>query len=278
VTRSRLVALTTLTLLTVLLVPTPTANAATPWKPAVGARWQYQLTGKIRTDLCVVPASGGVCVRPEVYDIDLYNNDGTALNTAAVAQVHAVGAKAVCYVSAGSFENFRPDRAAFPPSVKGKSNGWPGESWLDVRQISVLLPIMAARVDLCVSAGFDAVEFDNVDGYTNDTGFPLTAADQFVYNWALAMIAHARGLSAGLKNDVEQAGELLPYFDFAINEQCAQYSECGVYDAWTAAGKAVLQIEYTKKPKVFCADSVAGRRSGIKKSLALKATPWTPCN
>ena len=176
------------------VVPATTAAAAPPWKPPVGARWQYQLNGKIRTDLCVVPVSGGACVRPEVYDVDLYNMDGTALNTVSVAQIHAAGAHAVCYVSAGSFESFRPDAAAFPTSVKGKSNGWPGEKWLDIRQIPVLLPIIAARVDLCVAAGFDAVEFDNVDGYTNDTGFPLTASDQFAYNWVMTYVAHARGL------------------------------------------------------------------------------------
>lgn len=258
-------------------VPSTPAGAAEPWKPAVGARWQYQLTGKVRTDVCTVPTAGGACVRPEVYDVDLYAADGTTLNTTAVQQIHAAGGRAVCYVSAGSFENFRPDAGAFPDSIKGRSNGWPGEKWLDIRQVSLLIPLIAARVDKCVTAGFDAVEFDNVDGYSNDTGFPLTAADQLLYNWALSVVAHVRGLSAGLKNDVEQAGALLPYFDFAVNEQCGEYDECGVYDAWTAAGKAVLQVEYTKKPKVFCGPAVAGGRSAIKKSLALKATPWTPC-
>jgi hypothetical protein len=277
VSRPRLLGLAAAALLLMVVVPATTAAAAPPWKPPVGARWQYQLNGKIRTDLCVVPVSGGACVRPEVYDVDLYNMDGTALNTVSVAQIHAAGAHAVCYVSAGSFESFRPDAAAFPTSVKGKSNGWPGEKWLDIRQIPVLLPIIAARVDLCVAAGFDAVEFDNVDGYTNDTGFPLTASDQFAYNWVLTYVAHARGLSVGLKNDVEQAEALQPYFDFAINEQCAQYSECGVYDSWTAAGKAVLQVEYTKKPATFCPAAQVGGRSTIKKGLALKAKPWAPC-
>jgi hypothetical protein len=263
--------------LVALVLPSATADAAEPWKPPVGARWQYQLQGKLRTDLCVVPASGGACVRPDIYDIDLYAKDGTTLNTAGVAQVHAAGARAVCYVSAGSFENFRPDAAAFPPEVKGASNGWPGERWLDIRQMATLLPIMASRVDRCVAAGFDAVEFDNVDGYSNASGFPLTAADQLTYNRALAGLAHARGLSVGLKNDVEQAAELLDDFDFAINEQCAQYSECDVYDAWITAGKAVLQVEYKKQPKTFCPDAVASGRSTVKKGLKLGAKPWTPC-
>ena len=108
----------------------------------------------------------------------------------------------------------------------GRSNGWPGERWLDIRKLGVLGPIMKARLDMCAAKGFDAVEFDNVDGYQNRTGFPLTAADQLAYNVFLANQAHLRGLSAVLKNDVGQIRALLPYFDFALNEQCHQYDEC----------------------------------------------------
>jgi hypothetical protein len=39
---------------------------------------------------------------------------------------------------------------------------------------------------------------DNVDGFTNATGFPLTPVDQLTYNRFLAMEAHVRGLSIGL--------------------------------------------------------------------------------
>ena len=58
--------------------------------------------------------------------------------------------------------------------------------------------------------GFDGVEADNVDGYANDSGFPLTAADQLRFNRFLARAAHARGLSIGLKNDLGQAAALEP--------------------------------------------------------------------
>jgi hypothetical protein len=35
----------------------------------------------------------------------------------------------------------------------------------------------------CAAKGFDGVDPDNVDGWDgNDTGFPLTAADQITYN------------------------------------------------------------------------------------------------
>ena len=58
-------------------------------------------------------------------------------------------------------------------------DGWPGERWLDVRRWDVLEPILAARFDVCRQKGFDAVEPDNVDGYANESGFPLTAST----NW-----------------------------------------------------------------------------------------------
>ena len=53
-----------------------------------------------------------------------------------------------------------------------------------------------------------------------------------------------------LKNDMEQAGDLSPYFDYAINEQCFQYRECdypppGLPD-WVSSGKAVFNVEYKK--------------------------------
>jgi hypothetical protein len=155
-----------------------------------------------------------------------------------VAAIHAAGAHAVCYVDAGTWEDFRPDAGAYPASVKGLPNGWPGEVWLDIRATGVLLPIIDARVAKCAAAGFDAVEFDNVDGYTNDTGFALTAADQLTFNEDLANYAHTQGLSVGLKNDLDQLGQLQNLFDFAINEQCAQYKECDAYNGWTAAGRA----------------------------------------
>ena len=253
------------------------ASVAHAWTPIPGLRWQYQLQGDVVTSLCQKPISRGPCVHPDVYDIDLYDNDGTALNGAAVAAIHALGAHAVCYVDAGTWEDFRPDTAAYPESVKGKKNGWPGEKWLDVRQTGVLLPIIEARVQKCVDAGFDAVEYDNVDGYTNDSGFPLTASDQLAFNTALADIAHGHGLPVGLKNDLDQAVELMSSFDFAINEQCFKYHECGVYDAWTAAGRAVVEVEYSGANKKICADAALHGRDAIRKKLALRAIPWKPC-
>lgn len=266
------------------------SSSGSHWVPAQATRLQYQLqadstgagaVGGIDVGICEKPASGGSCVTPGAYDIDLYAPDGTTPNAAAVSAIHAAGAKAICYVDAGSWENWRPDASAFPASVKGSDmQGWPGEKWLDIRATSVLLPIITARVAKCQTAGFDAVEFDNVDGYKNSTGFPLTAAEQVTYDEDLASIAHGHGMAAGLKNDLDQVSTLVGDFDFSLDEECSYYSECSKLDPFLTAGKAVFEVEYTDDGVTtddFCAAADSAGRSAILKSLNLSASPWTPC-
>jgi hypothetical protein len=160
--------------------------------------------------------------------------------------------------------------------VKGRSNGWPGERWVDIRRLDVLGPILGARLDLCAAKGFDAVEFDNVDGYTNRTGFKLTAADQLAFDEWLADAAHARGLGAALKNDLDQVPDLVSSFDFAIDEQCAQYKECPALSPFVSAGKPVFEVEYKLRTARFCPQAAALGFSAMRKHLSLDA--WCePC-
>lgn len=89
-------------------------------------------------------------------------------------------------------------------------------------------PIMQKRLDLAKSKGCDGVEPDNVDAYTqkNGGGFKITYQQQLTYNIWLAREAHARDLSIGLKNDVDQVKDLVTHFDWALNEECYEYNEC----------------------------------------------------
>jgi hypothetical protein len=77
-----------------------------------------------------------------------------------------------------------------------------------------------------VEARCDGVEPDNVDGYANDNGLGLTAEDQLDFNRFLAREAHARELSVGLKNDLDQIDELVGDFDWLLNEECHANGEC----------------------------------------------------
>jgi len=246
----------------VVLAPlTVSAQSPEIWRPAPQVNWQWQLTGTV-----------DLSVDASVYDIDLFDNDASV-----VAALHAKGRKAICYVSVGTFEDWRPDAGRFSAAIKGLPlDDFPDERWLDIRRLEELKPILEARFDLCKQKGFDAVEPDNVDAYTNKSGFPLTAQDQIRFNTWLASAAHARGLSVGLKNDLDQIRELEPLFDWALNEQCFQYKECGLLQPFLAAGKAVFQVEYKLDPARFCAEANALNFNSLRKNLVLDV-PRTPC-
>lgn len=208
-----------------------TGGSASWWKPAPGLTWQWNLSDS------PPPITHDV----DVYDIDLFEADASLVQT-----LHAQGRKAICYMSAGSWEDWRPDHGDFPPSVLGNDyDGWPGEKWLDIRAIAELAPIMRARMDLCQAKGFDGLEPDNIDAFESVTGFPLTAEDQLAYNRWLAAEAHARGLSIGLKNDSGQVSELVADFDWALTEDCFDQGWCPDMSPFIAQHKAVLMCEYT---------------------------------
>lgn len=231
-----------------------------PWVPAPGTTWQWQLSGDLDTS-----------VDAQMFDVDVDDTDAGD-----VADLHAKGAKVICYIDVGAAEDYRPDYKLFPPSVLGKNDGWPGERWLDIRQRDVLRPIMQGRLDLCESKGFDGVEADVVDGYTEDTGFPLTAADQLAYNRMIASLAHERGLSIALKNDLDQVADLVGTFDFAIDEECVQYDECDKLLPFARAGKAVFHVEYDTPNAVFCPKTRPLGFSSMRKNRKLDAARW-PC-
>ncbi len=219
--------------------PAPETPAPTSWHPRPGMSWQWQLSGTIDTSVAV-----------DIFDVDLFDTPQETIDL-----LHRQGKKVVCYFSAGTYENWRPDKSKFPKKVIGRRlDDWEGESWLDIRRLDKLRPIMVARIELAKQKGCDGVEPDNVDGYDNKSGFPLKAKDQIRFNRMLAAEAHKRGLSIALKNTLELVAELEPDFDWALNEQCFQYQECEMLQPFLDAGKAVLGVSYVseKKAKKIC--------------------------
>jgi hypothetical protein len=101
------------------------------WQPEPDERWQYQLessdrgraaTGGIDVGICERPASGGPCV----FVVGLYQDGRVSgnehtVNVAAVRAIHRRGAHAVCYVSAGTAERFRPDYRRYVRASIGAS-------------------------------------------------------------------------------------------------------------------------------------------------------------
>lgn len=260
------------------------AAAATSWYvPPRTINWQYQLSD-----------SGSITYIPGVtlylFDID------TARTQLKAIKAQAPDIQVVCYFSAGSFEKYRIDddanRGAYSityPSdwtgTLGKPlDGWPGERWLDIRSPKVR-SIMRRRMEFARSIGCDGVDPDNVDGYSNNSGFPLTAADQTAFNTWLAETAHSLGLGVGLKNAIELLPALHDSFDWFVNESCFTYRECDAYDV-VGTIKAVLGVEYcnaatafgdpTQDPACYCPRALAKQWDFLIKKADLGA-PRVSC-
>ncbi len=239
----------------------PVAAPGSWWVPPKALTWYWQLQGTVNNSESVA-----------AYDIDGFDNSAGEVST-----LHGQGKHVICYIDVGTAENWRPDYGSFPASVLGSSNGWPGERWLDISKLSVLEPIMTARFQMCREKGFDAVEPDNMDGYENSTGFPLTAAEQLSYDEWIAGEVHALGMAVFQKNDGEQTGQLESHFDGALDEQCNQYHECGSFQPYLAAGKPVLNAEYSLSTSSFCAADEAAGIMGARYSLELNGSSFEPC-
>lgn len=242
-------------------VPAHAGHRAVPWPPEPGATWQIQFEGTLDRSVDV-----------DVYDIDMFET-----RPKAVRSLHRRGRRVICYVNAGAWERWRPDRDRFPDRVIGKPlDDWPGERWLDARRRKALRPLLDRRAKRCARKGFDGIEWDNVDGYTHETGFPIRARHQRRFNRMLARISHRHGLAAGLKNDLAQVRHLEPFFDFAVVEQCWQFRECRRLDPFLEAGKAVFEIEYRGRRSDFCPRANRRGISTVKKRRELDA--WRrPC-
>jgi len=223
--------------------------------------WYWQLQGK-------------VAVKPvQATDFDGFDN-----SAATVAMFHARGQRTICYIDVGTWENWRPDANRFPASLLGKSNGWPGERWLDIRRLSVLEPIMITRFQMCRRKGFDAVEPDNLDGWQNSTGFGLTAREQLGYDEWVARKVHSLGMAVFQKGDPEQAFALQPYFDGSLDEQCNEYRECSLLDSYVRARKPVLDAEYRRSlyPR-FCRLDNTNRIMGALYNTGLDGSTYRVC-
>jgi endo-alpha-1,4-polygalactosaminidase (GH114 family) len=211
---------------------TPGGNNSGIWRPKAGTTWQIELLYPVND----------TSINAEVYDIDLFNNTNVT-----ITQLHSLGRKVVCYFSAGSYEDWRPDASQFKPADLGDGlKDWPGEKWLNLNSTNVR-NIMKTRMGMAVDKGCDGVDPDNVDAYDNNGGgLGLTEADSIDFVNFLATEAQARNLSIGLKNAGAIIPDVIDKMQWSVNEQCAQYQECDTYAVFPGQGKPVFHIEYPK--------------------------------
>ena len=125
------------------------------WQPAINARWQIILSQNLNMNAGLSPGDA------TVWDLDLFN---TGENT--ISSLHAMGIKVICYFSAGTSEEGRPDLGGLSENDYGKGlPDWPGEKYLNIRSDSVW-QVMKGRIGLAAQKGCDAVDPDNMGAYS----------------------------------------------------------------------------------------------------------------
>ncbi len=104
--------------------------------------------------------------------------------------------------------------------------------------------IVGDWIDGCHTAGFDAIEIDNLDSYTRSQNL-LTEANAVAAMKLFSDRAHAVGMAISQKNSAEIVARKAELgTDFAVAEECNTYDECDVYT--DGYGDHVIVIEYVR--------------------------------
>jgi hypothetical protein len=296
--------------------PTPTAKAATPrptvvtpgrrtwWHPTNtgpnnGPEFQWELDHALNMHSAedmgatALNAAGHAAPNPTVYDIDGIDN-----SAATVAALHRLGDKVICYIEVGAAGNYYSAadegipvtyyaQLAAAGDLGEKVPGYP-EYYLNINAASTVSIIKSMIRQQCSAKGFDAVEPDIDDSYTDTTGYGITETETERYDEMLGAYAHSLGLAWGQKNgdnDPAFSQALEPTTDFLLTEECNYYQTCGIVTPpYVRAGKLVLDAEYTddwgsdtaQDLGKFCPADAANRIDGTLFTSAL-AGQRNPC-
>lgn len=165
----------------------------------------------------------------------------------------APGLYNICYVNGFQIQ---PDEEQlwldqYPDLILRDGNGDPvidtdwNEMLIDIStpdKRSQVAAIVKGWIGGCATAGFAALEIDNLDSFSRSQGL-LTEDDAVATMRLFADAAHARGLPAAQKNSAELVGRRAEMgTDFVVAEECNRYTECDVYTG--AYGDHVIVIEY----------------------------------
>jgi Glycoside-hydrolase family GH114 len=284
--------------------PKPGPTALTWWHPSDlgpnnGPEFQWELDHPLSTG-SVTDMSGGalnmaghVAPGPTVYDIDGIENSAST-----VAALHRWGDRVICYIEVGSAGNYYSAAGEGIPvtyyaqlaaagDLGRQVQGYP-EHYLNINAASTVSILKSMIRQQCADKGFDAVEPDIDDSYTDSTGFAITEAGSETYDETLGAYAHRLGLAWGQKNgggDPAFSAALEPTTDFLLTEECNFYRTCGIVaPPYVRAGKLVLNAEYTSDwggdsatdLRKFCAADIDGGIDGTLFTSSL-AGPRAPC-
>jgi len=222
-------------------IPAIATSESQCYQPTAGQQMQMILSG-------VVDVSGA-SITPDlpIYDVDLFETPTSTID----ALKKKFNKKVICYFSAGTIEEGRPDAGNFTEADKGAvMPEWPEERWLHVNNERVRKN-MAWRIQLAAAKGCDGIDPDNIDAYNNEgTGVEeLSVDDAVAYIQYLSSVATPLNLAMGLKNGLEIVDRVVDIVQFAVNEQCHQYDECDGYAGVTKQNKPVFNVEYAAEAK-----------------------------
>jgi hypothetical protein len=304
------------------LVMAAPAGAATYKLPPTGKDQWYWEIDPPQPGLAGLPTTSAAYPKPgsaNIWDTDLFQDSNTpeaGIPTGpspVVSALHGSGKYSICYVEAGAYQTGFPDDADFAAADYGnrakryEMQGYANEWWFDIAgfrnyvagedsTLTGAAPNIAAaldkRIGWCALEGQDALEPDDLDGYTNrgDTGIAgggwhLTQADSAGFERWLAYDAHAHGLAVFQKNDPANASADVDLFDGMIIEECNHYDDpCagsgGDATPYLKAGKPVLNAEYTSDGETtakFCSKDIAAQITGALFNVDLNGRTYQPC-
>jgi hypothetical protein len=281
------------------------APKARPWwhpravGPNRGPEFQWELDHPLNVRSVVdmgnnvTNALGRKARHTAVFDIDAIINPA-----ATVKALHRVHDKVICYIEVGAAGNYYSAAQEHIPvtyfaQLKAAGDmgrpvqGFP-EFYLNINKPSTVRIIKAMIRQQCAAKGFDAVEPDIDDSYTDATGFGITEAQNIRFDRELGAYAHRLGLAWGQKNgdnDPHFSAALAPTTDFLLDEECNFFDTCGIVTPpYVRAGKMVLNAEYTddwgsNRPAdlaKFCSYDLAHHIDGTLFTTAL-AGQRNPC-
>jgi Glycoside-hydrolase family GH114 len=318
--------LTSAALAVALVFPAAAAASYNP-PPSSGDSWYWEISAP-DVGLCGLPATSGAYPSPgsaHIWDTDLFFDSNTSTTdcngnynlgiptgpSPVVQAIHAAGHYSVCYVNSGSFQLGWPDNSNFKSADYGNKahryqlKGFPDEWWLDVRGFKNYVAgnsstLTGAAVDIatqlnkrfqwCKLEGQDAVEPDNLDGWTNRSasgakggGWGLTQAQDAGFERWIAYNVHADGLAVFQKNDDANASVDQPLFDGVITEECNAFAPPSCGSTWAPylnAHKPVLNAEYIEDGETlskFCPTDHAAGIYGALFTVNLDGSHYQVC-
>ncbi|MBO0830386.1 MAG: endo alpha-1,4 polygalactosaminidase [Actinobacteria bacterium] len=189
----------------------------------------------------------------------LYDIDGIINSASTIRSLHSLNDKVICYIEVGAAGNYYSAAdegiaVTYFAQLKAagdlgrRVSGFP-EYYLNINSDSTLRIIEAMIRQQCAIKGFDAVEPDIDDSYTDETGFRISEAQNIRFDRVLGAYAHSLGLAWGQKNgdnDRQFSAALVSTADFLLDEECNFYTTCGIVtQPYVSARKLVLNAEYT---------------------------------